>query len=388
MEKAQYFDFYNFRYLTYTEWSQFYGGKKTASLEDEHIKFKRLPFDHCSITMAPFENPYCDTHGNVFELEAIFSFLKTFKINPITGEPLEAKSLIKLNFSKNINDDSGTSENNRFQCPALFRQFTKNSHIIAIATTGNVFSFEAIDQLNIRTKNWKDLVNDVPFTRKDMIVIQDPSVLEKFNISTFHHIQKRLRVETEDEKAERKDPTARLNKMSNETKDILNELESTYKAVEVVEQKEAKPDKFNAAHYSTGKVGASFTSTAIAPSYISEAAIVQEDLIRYERVKKKGYVRLQTSHGPLNLELFCDSITKTCESFMKHCANGYYDGVKFHRSIRNFMVQGGDPTGTGMGGTSIWNEKFEDEFKPNLTHSGRGILSMANSGPNTNGSQL
>lgn len=110
-------------------------------------------------------------------------------------------------------------------------------------------------------------------------------------------------------------------------------------------------------------------------------------------MKKKGYVRLNTNMGALNLELFCEQVPKTSENFLKHCASGYYTGTKFHRSIRNFMIQGGDPTSkigvpTGKGGTSIWNTKFDDEFKPGLSHTGRGILSMANAGPNSNGSQF
>ena len=303
----------------------------------------------------------------------------------------------------------------RFQCPALFKPFNKNSHIgkhsecslsfqnlikflplsVAIATTGNVYCHEAIEQLNIKTKNWKDLVNDQPFVRKDIVTIQDPSCLEKFDISKFYYIQHKLKVETEEEKAERKDPTGRIQKMSIEARETLQELEKTYKAQkeeEVVPQGRAL-DKFNAAHYSTGRVAASFTSTAMAPSVKNETDIVEEDLIRYERVKKKGYVRLNTNMGPLNLELFCDTVPKTCENFLKHCVNGYYNGTKFHRSIRNFMIQGGDPTSktgepTGRGGTSIWKTKFEDEFVPGLSHTGRGILSMANAGPNSNGSQF
>lgn len=101
-----------------------------------------------------------------------------------------------------------------------------------------------------------------------------------------------------------------------------------------------------------------------------------------------GYVRLTTNYGPLNLELFCKEVPKTCENFIKLCQKDYYNGTKFHRSIRNFMVQGGDPTGTGKGGESYWGQPFEDEFKQNLNHSGRGVLSMANSGPDTNKSQL
>lgn len=94
--------------------------------------------------------------------------------------------------------------------------------------------------------------------------------------------------------------------------------------------------------------------------------------------------------GVLNLELRCDRVPKTCDNFIRHCNAGYYDGTVFHRSIKHFMIQGGDPTGTGTGGESAFagGEPFADEFQPDLTHSGRGILSMANSGPATNKSQF
>lgn len=327
------------RYLTYTEWSQCYGGKKLESNEDEHVKFKRLPFDCCSITMCPFEMPYCDLDGNIFELTAIIDFLKTFKINPITGKSCDSKSLIKLTFYRNAEGD--------YHCPSLFKPFTKNSHIVAIASTGNVFSYEAVEQLNIKTKNWKDLVDDTPFTRKDIITIQDPNNLEKFNISTFYHIRKGLRVESEEEKLEKKDPHGRLKTVSAETKDILSELERDFKSTEQSTSAAAAAavgddvklqDKFNSAHYSTGAVAASFTSTAMAPVYNHQAARLDDHVVRYERVKKKGYVRLNTNLGPLNIELYCDLVPKTCENFMRHCQNGYYNGTSFHRSIKNFMV--------------------------------------------------
>lgn len=343
------------------------------------------------MTHIPFDNPYCDENGNIFEYTAILKFIKFFKKNPITGSPLDAKSLIQLNFANNTNDDS--EESSRYQCPALFKSFTKNSYLVAIKTTGNVFSNEAVEQLNIKSKNWKDLINDTPFTRKDIIVIQDPSRLEKFDISKFYYIKNNLKVETEEEIAERKDPRQRIQKMSIETKEILEELESTYKEkITKIEEREM-PDKFNAAHYSTGRVAAGFTSTVMEVVNSNEAAMLDDDTVRYERIKKKGYVRITTNMGPLNLELFCDLVPKTCENFLKHCKNGYYNGTKFHRSIRNFMIQGGDPTSkhgksSGRGGDSIWGGKFEDEFKPNLSHSGRGMLSMANSGPNSNQAQF
>ena len=99
-------------------------------------------------------------------------------------------------------------------------------------------------------------------------------------------------------------------------------------------------------------------------------------------------VILETSMGTITVELYNDHAPKTCKNFASLAQRGYYNNVIFHRIISNFMIQGGDPTGTGRGGSSIYGEKFEDEFSPSLQHSGAGILSMANSGPNTNGSQF
>jgi cyclophilin family peptidyl-prolyl cis-trans isomerase len=92
---------------------------------------------------------------------------------------------------------------------------------------------------------------------------------------------------------------------------------------------------------------------------------------------------MQTNHGPIEIELFDDDAPKTVENFTKLARKGFYDGVIFHRVIRDFMIQGGDPTGTGSGGPGY---QFEDEFNDNKVV--RGALAMANAGPNTNGSQF
>ncbi|TFK72760.1 hypothetical protein BDN72DRAFT_835852 [Pluteus cervinus] len=99
-------------------------------------------------------------------------------------------------------------------------------------------------------------------------------------------------------------------------------------------------------------------------------------------------VVLETSLGDVQLELYWDHAPRTCKNFAELAKRGYYNGVIFHRIIADFMVQGGDPTGTGRGGTSIYGQKFEDELHPDLRFTGAGILAMANSGPNTNGSQF
>uniref|UniRef100_A0A2P2J881 Peptidyl-prolyl cis-trans isomerase n=1 Tax=Rhizophora mucronata TaxID=61149 RepID=A0A2P2J881_RHIMU len=99
-------------------------------------------------------------------------------------------------------------------------------------------------------------------------------------------------------------------------------------------------------------------------------------------------VTLETSMGAFTVELYYKHASRTCRNFMELSRRGYYDNVKFHRIIKDFIVQGGDPTGTGRGGESIYGPKFEDEIRSELKHTGAGILSMANAGPNTNGSQF
>ena len=96
---------------------------------------------------------------------------------------------------------------------------------------------------------------------------------------------------------------------------------------------------------------------------------------------------MKTNMGDIKIRLFAELAPKTVENFTTHSKNGYYDGLIFHRVIKDFMIQGGDPEGTGCGGESIWGKRFEDEFCVDL-HNLRGALSMANAGPGTNGSQF
>lgn len=97
---------------------------------------------------------------------------------------------------------------------------------------------------------------------------------------------------------------------------------------------------------------------------------------------------IQTTMGDVHIRLYYEECPKTVENFVVHSKNGYYDGLIFHRVIKGFMVQTGDPNGDGTGGESIWGENFEDEFNPNLKHDRPYTVSMANCGRNTNGSQF
>ena len=99
-------------------------------------------------------------------------------------------------------------------------------------------------------------------------------------------------------------------------------------------------------------------------------------------------VVLETNQGKIEIRLKNEIAPKACENFVKLIEKGYYNGLIFHRVIKGFMIQGGDPTGTGRGGESIWGKPFADEVTPEVKFDGPGILAMANSGPNTNGSQF
>lgn len=284
---------------------------------------------------------------------------------------MDGKSLIKLTFYKNSKD--------QYHCPITYKIFNENSHIVAIAKTGNVFSGDAVEQLNLKANFFKDLLNDEPFVKKDIITIQDPSNLNKFNINSFFYLKENLKWEKEATEKEKNDPSYHLKSISDEAKSAIQELKETYPKPSTssntpTSSAAPKADAINAAAYSTGRVAASFTSTVMEIVTRQEPAIIDEDEIRWSRVRKlgkKAYVCLVTNFGRLNIELFCDQVPKTCENFLKHCANKYYKDTIFHRLIPKFMVnisfksisahylmsflkiQGGDPTGTGTGGQSV-----------------------------------
>ncbi|MCP3740643.1 peptidylprolyl isomerase [Rossellomorea sp. BNER] len=106
-----------------------------------------------------------------------------------------------------------------------------------------------------------------------------------------------------------------------------------------------------------------------------------------EVLENEKAVVMKTNMGDIKIKLFPEHAPKAVENFITHSKEGYYEGVTFHRVIRDFMIQGGDPGGTGTGGESIWGEPFEDEFSKEL-YNLRGALSMANAGEDTNGSQF
>jgi len=134
-----------------------------------------------------------------------------------------------------------------------------------------------------------------------------------------------------------------------------------------------------------------FTSAVHAKPVRGKEPILTDNIKKHQMKKHSQWskiVVLETNRGNIEIKLFGEVAPKTCENFVRLVKKGYYDGLIFHRVIKDFMIQGGDPTGTGRGGQSIWGNAFEDEFDQNVGFSSEGILAMANAGPNTNGSQF
>ncbi|CAG8524599.1 1281_t:CDS:10 [Diversispora eburnea] len=327
-------------YITHSEWSGQFGGMQFGGIQKrtERDVFKRLPFDYCSLSLQPFEHPVCAPDGIIFDLKNIYPFLKKHGTNPVTGEKLEPKSLIKLNFHKNSNDE--------YHCPATYRVFNDHTHIVAIKTTGNVYSYEAIDRLNIKTKNWKDLLED------------DPHNLESRNLTNFHYIKNDLKIDEDKSDKPLNDINieatgsaalvlTKIASREDENKEITSKSDSHVNKDSSLPSSKPKSSKnlpYNAASYTCGLASASLTSTAFTPVTENENALIDKEEFMFKEIKSKGYVRIVTNLGNLNVELFCEKI------------------------------QGGDPTGTGKGGESYWKKEFPDEFKSNLSHNERGLL--------------
>lgn len=324
------------------------------------------------------------------------------------GKPLKVDDLIKLHFAKN---DEGEMVD-----PVTFKIFTDNTHIVALKNTGNVFAYDTVERLNIKAKMWRDLVSDDEFSRKDIITLQDPQNIQSRNLSSFKYLQEGISTLTPEQQKERDagvnraalgnaasvlkpegDPQSKpqvgkyLHQANTQSSNALTRPSSS--ASFTTTSKPAHTSKatpYNAAAHTTGKAAASFTSTGLTPHTSGDLALLSDEeyMLKPKRIKNPGYARILTNHGPINLELLPEFAPKAVWNFIQLAKKGYYKDVIFHRNIRNFMLQGGDPTGTGRGGTSCWNKNFNDEFEGPNSHTARGVLSMANKGKNTNSSQF
>jgi peptidyl-prolyl cis-trans isomerase-like protein 2 len=310
---------------------------------------------------------------------------------------LKRADLITLNFAKN--------EDGEYVDPVTYKVFTDNTHIVALKKSGNVFAWDTIERLNIKAKNWQDLVSDEEFTRKDVITLQDPQSIESRDFSSYKHVKDGDTVVAEAEGGVNKDALGNAAKILKAKEAVAKAradrqakaqgaqpskaLTSTPRNGTATSSEPKKP-AYNAAVYTSGKAAASFTSTGMTPHTSGERALLSDEdyMLKPKRIKHKGYARVSTSLGDLNIELLPEYAPRAVWNFVKLAQKGYYKNTIFHRNIKGFMIQGGDPTGTGRGGQSIWGKPFDDEFEGPERHNARGILSMANKGKGTNTSQF
>ncbi|KAI6091907.1 hypothetical protein F4821DRAFT_225839 [Hypoxylon rubiginosum] len=407
-------------YITHSEWSSSdaYSASTGSRSGANGSSFRRLPFNFCAASLQPFQNPVCTPDGTIFDIEVISKWLENHKTNPVNGEPLSARDLIKLNFARNGDvDTKGSDGKGDLIDPVTFKVLTDNTHIVAIrhGTYANAFAWETVERMNIKAKMWRDLVDDAEFGRSDIITLQDPQNAASRDLSQFQHLKDGGdALLTKEQEEERKQGNVNINALGRVGDKVLRAKEAVEKARREREaggdinrtsktmtkaggSANARPsmiqDKkqaYNAAAYTTGMAAASFTSTGLTPETSGERATLtdEEYMLKPRRVKIKGYARVETNLGDLNIELQTEYAPRAVWNFTRLAQKGYYKGVSFHRNIKNFMIQGGDPSGTGRGGTSIWGNNFQDEFEGPLTHDSRGILSMANKGKNTNSSQF
>ena len=154
-------------YVTRTEYDRDYGG--VGRKGGKGLSIDALPFDCCALSLRPFETPVCAPDGTVFDILSIVPFLRKHGKHPISGVPLKSTDLIKMNWSSN--------SDGKYHCPVTFKVFNDRSHIVVVLKSGNVYSYDAVKQLNIKAKNWTDLLDGTPFSKADIVSIQDPANL-------------------------------------------------------------------------------------------------------------------------------------------------------------------------------------------------------------------
>lgn len=395
-----------------SEWAQDGTGAKKV----QHTPFKRLPLNCCALTQTPFESPVGTRDGHVFEATNIIPHLKRHKnVNPCSGARLTVSELIPLHFHANAEGE--------FCCPVTHKDFGVNGHVVMIATSGHIYLKEAIDELNLKPKSMTCLMSGKAFKKADIVTLQEPANPGPRLVENFFYVKMGLQDQItnelkpytdEEEKKQRirgNDAMDRIYELKKERlekgetwvmrtdkSDPSDETAKLYTSNYENKEPQEEGTKKRKLHgeYTTGALAQSFTSTRVThtrQSEMRELTKEEERQLIYDQVRKthkKAYVRIMTTLGNLNLELHADVAPLAVDNFVTHCDSGYYHGTNFHRLIRNFMMQGGDPTGTGKGGKSAFpnGKAFKDEIDSRLSHTGPGIVSMANSGRNSNKSQF
>jgi len=270
-------------FVTRTEHEFHFGGKR--QFDGEWVPTAKLPLAHCALTFQPCENPVCAPDGTVFEVLHILPYLKKYGKHPITGEPLDSGQLTTLKFHKN--------EQGQYYCPVLYEPFTDDTEIACIRTTGNVYSWQAINELNLKQKYFKDLLTGEPFTKNDIIVL--------------HTRNNNLQSATKRQKPVTEKPSA--HKDSENRRAFVRE-----------------------------------TPSLTCTTWSSDSSTKKESTTKSPSLPK-GYCTIVTNHGNLNFELDSETAPKATRFFLLSLQRGCLNGVRlFHDAgmncIRTAELQG------------------------------------------------
>ncbi|KAJ8602412.1 hypothetical protein CTAYLR_001201 [Chrysophaeum taylorii] len=393
-------------FITATEWATEYGGhKKRVEKRVEGA----LPFECCALSLLPFETPACTRkEGVLFDWVGLVEFVRAHGTSPATGAVLTTREIVRLRMAKN--------GEGRWMCPVTHKVFTNYSKVAAVGTTGNTYAYEALKELCLKPNKLFDLLDGTPFARSDVIVVQDPDDPElsrRRDVSNLHHLknheqeapsirplgegaEKVLAAARENVERAQADRDAKRRKTAEDLADPARpENEGLTETFLRVRKLGARTDEvLEGSKLTSGKTSASLTSSAVGVATSNELREATDDELKAARWKilrslgKKGYVRLETSLGLLNIEVHCDMCPRAAENFLGLCSAGYYDDLQFHRVVPGFVAQAGDPRNDGTGGESLWGAPFADEFDSRLRHDARGILAYASDGRDRNRSQF
>lgn len=349
-------------YITQSEWAQgdhSVGGGKKATSQAPGGGSQKNPFWYCTIGQQAVDpkNIMCDKLGFVYDIRNVVPYLvKRGKVGKkgkgvphpvVEGATLARTDLMRLVVT--------TNSDGQLIDPVSFREMSRYNTAVVIRSSKRVYLEDTVAELG---KAGRDPVSNEPFTSADVVKLR--SCLDHSEASESVAAASGAVFGTASSATPSDTPLSR---------------------------------KGTTTHH----VAASLTSTAFTPT--TTATMVEEDVVdslkpKMPQLKDPVYALMsidcQGAKGQLRLELYPYNAPLTVYNFIKLAQDGYYDGTVFHRNIIRFMIQGGDPTGTGSGGESIFGKTFRDEcgtFNPH-THDGRGVLSMANKGKGTNSSQF
>jgi peptidyl-prolyl cis-trans isomerase-like protein 2 len=340
-------------YITHSEWgSEGYSASGGTGNTKVSIptSVSSLPFWYCSISQQPIGEDcgVVDNHGHVYDIRNVMPYIRKHNQNPVSGEELtdDTKKLVKLKLQRN--------SEGKYVDPVTLKEFQTASHVVVIMTSGRAYFYDTIKEHNIKQRFWRDLVSDEEFKKIDIVKLIGGAG-----------------VRTQKSKPE----IVQTNGGGN----IRKKME--------LKQREEKTESSLTTHHMSSSV----TSTAMDVSTEAKYKDVPiENKLKPKRFNELGYATIETDLGNINIELSPKYSPKAVYNFITLAKQGYYDGIVFHRNIKHFMVQTGDPTGTGRGGRSAFSDgkPFADETNTPMKHESRGILAMANRGKNTNTSQF